>query len=594
MGARALVTLSIALFACSPVEPLRSLVPSTPAQRFGHKTDYLRFEGVSRPVISTKIDAPTVLKVGRLPASRLFFAAAAPGELAEGLPARIPCQVRVTSLSRDDEPLACLEVPVGKRAWTAVEASIPPIEAGEFVLECDRDPRHPWVFWTAPVAAPHHSATDAPLVVLLSFDTLRADHVTGFGAPPDLTPNLARLGEEGVRLVNAAAEGTWTVPSHYALFYSRIYGFPTETKPLISLAQALADKGFFTVALTGGGFMSATWKFELGFDYFLEYPLGEDKLPRVFEDAEAWIAKLRNTPTFLFLHSYDVHEPPPVEKAASSGESGIVLFRPTPEEMPGVRDFYAGLVRRADAAIGPFVEVLRKESERRPVLLIALADHGQAFGEHGNYGHGYETGTLYDEVVRIPLIAWGPEVVRGGRVVERPLGLVDVAPTILGAVGVPPPPSMLGANLWPQWAGAHPPGGVAQPPPEVPGGVSQTSTGWALRSPAYKLIARSADGRESFELYDLVADPGERTDLSERKPDEVSRLSRALRERLADLRVPVPENGWPVCPYCEGHGGEAFWQESLSGEPPPGAKPPRGPTQEDLERLRALGYGAGP
>jgi arylsulfatase A-like enzyme len=189
----------------------------------------------------------------------------------------------------------------------------------------------------------------------MSLDTLRADHVSGFGAAPGATPALERIGREGMRFTESMAEGTWTIPSHFALLYGRLYGFPPARPPLRGLAQLLADDGWATAAFTGGGYVGAYFRFHLGFDRFAEYDASRDggsdirSLPEVLADAERWIAQFAAAPSAVFIHTYAVHELTP-EEMRWLEEHPLEQFEPSPAWMDArraasTRTWYRGRMR---------------------------------------------------------------------------------------------------------------------------------------------------------------------------------------------------------------------------------------------------------
>jgi arylsulfatase len=490
--------------------------------------------------------------------------------------------------SRD---LVSFELPAEEPRWVDAIASSPPIERGRLHLDCegrggDREP----VVWAQPLAIPQDWKGASPLIVLVSLDTLRADHVTGFGGV-DLTPNLGAIADEGLRLLNASSEGSWTLASHYSLLFSRMYGFPVDSKPLTSLAQALADSGFITAGLTGGGFMGAAFNYHLGFDHFAEYGTGTDDLPFVLADVLPTIRRFEDAPTFVFLHTYAVHESPPNEVAWHEKHGVWAVFRPNPRQVARARAFYAKIVRRTDAQLAPLLNALRKIGKTRPVLLVITSDHGEAFGEHRNFRHGFgdRDVTLHDEVIHVPTIVWGPGIIPAGQASPRPTMLVDIAPSILAAAGIASPGSMLGTNLWPLWSRD----GADEVRPTL-GSVSHTEGVWSLRTETAKLIVEMSRRRGSrgFELYDLESDPGERANLAAARPKEVAAMRAQLRQRLSELGVPLPAevSAFPKCQHCTWKTREIFWRLALEGEAVEGATAPGEVDEETLQRLRELGY----
>lgn len=549
-----------------------------------------RLGGITKPIVSGTSARSVELELDDLPPGRLSLSVGlTPTQRGHG-PMR--CEARLAG--RERRLLATLALDGESPRWASADVPLTPARGTRLVMDCDGADGST-VTWAQPVFVPAARSGPAPLIVVISLDTLRADHVSGFGAPAGATPALERIGREGIRFTDATAEGTWTIPSHFALFYGRLYGYPSQRGPAKGLAQLLAERGFVTAAFTGGGYVGAFFRFHLGFDHFVEYDArsygGSDirALPDELDDALHWIERFDGTPLFLFLHTYAVHELTPEEADWAARHVDLA------QQVPGValivkaRALYADLVRRTDATLEPLLARLRALSNERPVLLVVLSDHGEAFGEHGNFRHGDEGPrvTLHDEVIRIPLLVWGPPMVAASLTSSRPTMLGDVAPTILEAAGLRMPPTMSGTSLWKRSARdatsepALRDGGV--------GSVSRGARGWALRSASYKLIFEQAPGRPPHvELYAIRRDPAERRNLASRYPRAVAALTRRLSRRVTSLTGAVGSDGLPPrCPSCGYHDMAAFWDGILGT-----AATPTDPMVDAAtrERLRALGY----
>jgi len=580
------VALLLAGLACGSGEGLHA---SGGVHRIGRAVGYKKVDGVSRAVIAGT--GPVSLEVEHLPPSRIHVAAAlmAGEAAAEGGPIR--CTARMSRADGFSADLVSFELAANEPRWVDATGSSPAIERGTLNLDCEESASDAnSVVWAQPLAVPQDLQGAPPLIVLVSLDTLRSDHVTGFGGM-DLTPNLGALADEGLRLVNTVSEGTWTLASHYSLLFSRMYGFPVDAKPLTSLAQALADGGFVTAALTGGGFMSAAFNYHLGFDHFAEHGTGTDDLPLILTDVLPTLRRFEDAPSFLFLHTFAIHELPPTEVAWHEKHGTWAMFHPRPRQMERAREFYAAIVRQADQQLAAFIDALREISQIRPVLLVIVSDHGDAFGEHRNFRHGFghRRVTLHDEVIHVPMIIWGPGLIPAGRSLRRPAMLLDVAPSILAAAGIAPPSSMRGTDLWPLWSNDD----TEAVLPSL-GSVSHTEGAWSLRTEKAKLIVEMTRrrGNKGFELYDLESDPGELDDLAAKRADEVAAMRGQLRQRLSELGVPLPanESAFPKCLHCSWQERESFWQKALEGEAVEGATVPKEVDEETLQRLRELGY----
>lgn len=453
----------------------------------------------------------------------------------------------------------------------------------------------PRTVWARPLLTPPpQSPAKNPLIVLLSVDTLRADHIPGFGGRAHRAPALGRLADEGLRFVETTADGTWTLPSHFALLFSRVYGFPIGDHPLISLAQALADHGYATAAFTSGGFVGASFGFCEGFDHYVDldsaYVYGGSDilaLPDLVSSVRERMRRDASMPLFVFMHTYAVHEQTLDEVEWAARYSPMALLEPAPARIAEARRWYRRLVRRTDRTLEPLFDDLRREATRRPVALVLVSDHGEAFGEHDNFRHGDDSRrvTLHDEIVRVPLVVWAPGIVAPGTS-RRPTMLLDVAPSILSAAGSAIPPSMVGTDLWPLWHAADAEPGAHHVVHGGGGSVTRGARGWALRTASRKLIVEA----HGLELYDLERDPAERHNVAHRYPRAVSALRSRLSRRLTHLtRAPRPfGDELPTCPFCSSADLLPYFAIVRASQ-----RPERGeiPIDDDTrDKLHALGY----
>lgn len=340
-------------------------------------------------------------------------------------------------------------------------------------------------------------------VLLISVDALRADAVTSVRMP-----NLAQLADRGVVFENAY---TPTPHTSYALsslltgkFVRPVMALPGEAREHPSLAGLLRDYGYRTAAFYPPAifFVDAARFGTLASDGFdFEYR------KTMFAPAAARVAQLRryldeleggtDRRVFAWVHLFEPHEPYDPPDEFRRGESA--------------RQRYDGEVAAADAAIGDLVRVFRQE--RPNGVVVITADHGEEFGEHGGYHHGT---TLYEEQVAVPLI-WNAAGLEPRRV-SAPVELVDIATTVLSALGIPLDARMRGDDL----------GGLlldddAQAPAYAFADVGEERM---VADAQYKLICGP---RSACQLYDLEADPGERRNIIESQPEEAARLRGALR-----------------------------------------------------------------
>ena len=581
---RAVLAVLSGLLACGPSGRDLRIEPAAAIHRLGPVGEVMKIDGVSKTALGPPSAGPVRIEIRRLPPSRIWIAAARPGGGAA------QCSARLDALDLSSKLVASFELPDTAR-WIDAVADLPAVEDASLTLACDVNPPDSSpIVWARLLAIPRDVDPAPPLLVLLSIDTLRADHVTGFGGPSGATPGLERLGAEGMRFVGATSEATWTLPSHYALLVSKLHDFANEPGFQDSLAATLADAGFATVAVTGGCWVAATF-FQPGFDHYSENACkGENDLAWVLERSDAWIDRLSEVPAFLFLHTYAVHETPPAFREWFLKHGPFDVFDPTTEQVEQDLEFYRQLVHRTDADLAALLDRLRRAAEDRPVLVVVVSDHGQAFDEHDNYGHGvaHASVTLHDEIVRVPFIVWGPGLVPPGRTSARPVGLTDVAPSILAAAGIAAPPDMRGADLWPLWTGA------SDSASGLAGGVAHIDASWALRDETHKLIVQNKPEGDTFQLYEISTDPDERLDRAAQEPDRVRESARLLLRRIAWLGgLPEPAADGPLvfpradCRAPE-HSSECESERARAGAIL------RNADSETREQLRALGYLADP
>ena len=438
------------------------------------------------------------------------------------------------------------------------------------------------------------SAAPPPSVLLISIDTLRADHLSSYGYHRPTTPVLDSLAAEGVRFSGAFSASSWTLPSHMSMLTSRYpqgHGAERENQALnpgvLTLAQVLSGSGVRTGAVVSWFYVSARYGFDRGFDDFVELlPASEDlgayrKAEDVVDRAIEWLGgQSKARPFFLFVHLFDPHmdySPPPPHDATFPGGSGgnvegtyaslqpyIKGLHPDPQRIaPADRDavvaLYDGEIHYADAQVGRLLQALSDLSLDRDTMIIVTSDHGEEFDDHGSMeGHQW---TLYDEVLHVPLIIRAPAGPRG-EVVDTLVETLDIAPTILEYLELPPPPEFQGHSLWPLMSGES---GDADR--LAYSKTEQFNSKQSVRSSTHKLIHTFDTGTNAFgfpitpgfELYDLRDDPREQRNIFSRDAQVAQDLQRALFRWLATGEALGPS-------------GEVEFSE------------------EERRRLRALGY----
>jgi arylsulfatase A-like enzyme len=406
------------------------------------------------------------------------------------------------------------------------------------------------------------SGTHPVSLILISIDTLRADRVGCYGYARGTSPAIDSLAARGALFQNVVAECSWTLPSHVTM----LSGVPPSTHGANGpqsapgpetrlLAEILREAGYRTIALTDGGYLSAANGLARGFEVFIQRRRG---LPKILRDAREHLGRLRpDEPYFLFLHTYDVHCPyTPSEPYASQfastdaesietedrcGDSHFNAMTLSEGQVRYLSDRYDASIREADAHLGEFFAFLDSTGRLDNTVLVVTSDHGEEFWEHGRIGH---KGTLYREVLMVPLVVSGPDV-RPARV-DAQVGLVDLAPTLLDLLGLPIPEDVEGSSLVPLMKGSGQgrgrPAGVAQE-----ARVSEIDWPIALRSvttPDRHLIVDRAGGKS--ELYAPRDDPAEGHDLAAASPTDVATLSAILDDYARTHRPRAAEAAEPL------------------------------------------------
>lgn len=383
-----------------------------------------------------------------------------------------------------------------------------------------------------------------PDVVLLVVDTLRADHVGAYGGARPTSPAIDQLAAQGVRFERAYASSPWTLPSTATILTGRApsaHGAVRVGQRLspaaLTLPERLQDAGYSTVALSANPFVSATWGLEQGFDLF-EQPL---RAPGDHSSADALVRRGLELldgecarPCLLYLHFIDPHDPYTPHEAHDfdpgptgrlvGGEEIGVLRRLDPalqaEELAFIVASYDEEIAATDAAVGRLLGGLEARGRRNDAVIALTADHGEEFMGRGWLGH---TRTLYEELLRVPLVVVAPGVAPELR--TEPVGLQQLAPTLAQLAGLPSGAAP-GLPLGSAKTLIHT---VFSEVDFVPMNESErlkTAKKQAVIEGDWKLIR---DGRGGgTELFHLATDPGERTNLAVAEPEKRAELERAL------------------------------------------------------------------
>jgi arylsulfatase A-like enzyme len=437
-------------------------------------------------------------------------------------------------------------------------------------------------FWAAPVFSRSSAVKPSRNVILVSLDTVRADHLNAYGYTRRRTsPEFDGWAGKGTLFEAAMSPAPGTLssqmsiltgryPSRHGVSYAnwRLRGrMPVLRLDTPTLAEVLGPQGFRTAAFTGSGYFALPIGYSRGFGEFVssnDEALGS--AATVFEKAFGWLDRHRDDPFFLFLHTYEAHEP-------------YLDHRFVEQEGPAIQGpkarneaLYDGDIRRADAYLGRLRRHLDRLGLASRTLVMILSDHGEEFGDHfpvWNDGHGH---SLFEEQIHVPLMIVGPQVPAGRRV-KQAVDLTAVAPTLLDFLGVKLPDGMDGRSLL----------GLIGGQPEAEG-LAFSEDVWigpatrAVRTRAWKLIekgevlperfvdtenrrliSKGVDALAPRMLFELAVDPREQENQLGSGGPVAARLGHLLGERLA--------RGSPAGPDAE---------IEVEGEV--------------LDRLRALGY----
>jgi arylsulfatase A-like enzyme/Flp pilus assembly protein TadD len=373
---------------------------------------------------------------------------------------------------------------------------------------------------SARTAQPARPVPEQTSVVLITLDTTRADHVGCYGAVGVETPNLDALARGGTRFSAASSPVPLTFPAHASIMTGRVprrHGVRDNAlfrldSGIPVLAEALGRAGYLRWAFVSAAVLDHGLGLARGFDVYEDQVRIGDRAAFNYEERAAsqtnGVLKARladlKAPFFLWIHYFDPHLP---------------YVPPEPYRTRFKDRLYDGEIAFMDRAVGEVLEAAR--SKGAPVLIVAAGDHGEGLGDHGERAHGV---LLYQATQHVPLILSGPGV-PAGRVVSTNVGLIDVAPTILDLLGLPPLPEADGRSLRPLLRGRAMPEAAY----EMESYFGRFAYGWApiralMRGPMKYIEAPRP------EFYDLAADPSEARNVLESRTSDAQPLARALHD----------------------------------------------------------------
>jgi len=392
------------------------------------------------------------------------------------------------------------------------------------------------------------AAAPKPNVFVIVLDTARADVFSTFNDRVPIGARLDALARDAIVFDDLHAPSSWTRASVATL----ITGLPPTrhqvfdrlhllSPRLPTLQSHLRSNGYVTLAWSTNPNILPIWGFARDFDEFADVGVPDWKrnkadASRVFERVRASVEANRSEAAFYYLHFMDPHHPylPPAEDLREV--QGLSRTRPEIFPAPllsgkriakarGEYERYLAEIRDFDAQIGSFFDFLKDVGLYEDSLILLVSDHGEEFLEHGGRYHGRN---LYEESLRVPGFLKLPGNARAGTRIARPVGLVDLLPTITARLGLPAPPGVEGSDV------------LDSDPAELPGVaelVLDDRRLAAVNHRGWKLIVDYQGG--GVELYDLVDDPGEQRNLADEQPEKVSEL-RVLLDRMTAIHA----EGW--------------------------------------------------
>jgi arylsulfatase A-like enzyme len=450
-------------------------------------------------------------------------------------------------------------------------------------------------------------------VVLIVVDTLRADHLGIYGYDRGTSPRLDALARDSFVFERAISAAPWTRTSLATLFSSQEpagHGVYSEWRKdrlapgVPTMQRMMRNLGLRAEAIV----TQPHYRFGLDEDYDGFTLLGNGRAGMIYDRAIGFLDRYGDEPFFLVVHNLDPHdgyeyregfsERPEsstlrstidLSPAQVSG-NGILFDSPghvpkplAPDQLAELIDNYDGEIRYLDHHVGRFLDALAARGLADDTIVVVTADHGEEFFDHGDWWHG---SSMHDELLHVPLIVHVPGM-GSGRIGDT-VGLVDVWPTLADLVGAEPPPSARGRSLVPRMRGEA----LAPRPVVSASGFRRHLVQQSVLLEPYKLI-RGEDGR-FLGLYDLAADPGERTDLG---PDHPARAR--LEAWLPEPRLPARKRDRRALGLedepAAGTDGER--EAGVGGEREAGVAGEREAPEIDGETramLRALGYASDP
>ena len=376
------------------------------------------------------------------------------------------------------------------------------------------------------------SGTSSLNILLISLDTVRADHLSCYGYKEDTSPNIDNLAEGGTLFNDCRTNVPLTLPSHTNIL-SGLYPFkndvrvnsqfvPTDDYPL--LAEILKNHGYATAAFVGAFILDSRFGLERGFDLYdddmsqgikfsRENPL-ERRAEVVNASFLSWLEDEPKQPFFAFVHFFDPHLP----------------YTPPERFKEKYENPYDAEIAYTDSIVGKLLNKMEEMGLMENTLIILLSDHGEGLGEHGELDHGV---FIYEQTLRVPLIFHCPGLIPQGKKIEEPVSLSDIMPTVLDILGIEAPNDCDGRSL----AEAMIHKKELTPQPIYHESLYTNLLGW---SPLYGITYQGWKYIQAPfpELYNLEEDPGELDnlyDVERKRAGELAELLLSINEEASDL-----------------------------------------------------------
>ena len=377
------------------------------------------------------------------------------------------------------------------------------------------------------------SAPASGPIVLISIDTLRADHLPAYGYTKVKTPAIDALAADGVVFERAYSHAPQTLPAHTALLSGRL-PFETGVRDNIGftvkpgerlLPQMLRERGYVTAGVVSAFVLRKETGIGQGFDFYdADMPPApmDANISQVQRDggesesiAEKWLDGVGTSRAFLFLHLYEPHKPyTPPERFAQ--------YAP-----------YDGEIAYADEIVGRLVRYLKSHQLYDRSTIVLLSDHGEGLGDHGEQEHGL---FVYEEAIHVPLVIKQEGNAAAGRRVRDIVQHIDIVPTILDLVKAPVPGNLRGRSLKPLLDGAA----------HLPEQAVYSEAMYSRYHFGWSELTALTDGRFRYikapheELYDLERDPHERDNIADDRPPARQALRGALDRLAAGQAIQAP------------------------------------------------------